>query len=450
MNASVSIYARQSFDRHSDELAVSRQLSACRLYAKQQGWTVVSEHVDNDTSATTGVERPGFEALLESKPEGILVWHVDRLVRLTRDLERVIALGVDVHALKAGHLDLSNPAGRAVARTVTAWSTYETEQKAERQRAANDQRAEAGLPYRCQRAFGYEQDGMTIRESEAKELRAAAAGVIRGRALKRLADDLNARGIKTAPGNAWNQSTLKHALLSPRNHGMRRHRGEVVGEAAWPAIFDPDTSAAIRAILTDPSRSRVGPPRRYLLSGVMQCGKCSEPTVTVVGAFIKGKGETYRCPTLHLSRKAGPVDDYVTALAVERLSRPDVIDLFTKPDESAERVQTLRAEMAAARGRLDGLAEAFAVGDIDRRALAAGTRRLRDQLDRAQRKMSAAVVDPTMREVVTSEDVGAAFAALSLDAQRSIIDTLLHVTLLPAGRRGVPVTDSVRVEWKSK
>ncbi|WP_183069059.1 recombinase family protein [Streptomyces sp. gCLA4] len=82
-----------------------------------------------------------------SRPEAVVCWHTDRLVRVTKDLERVIALGVNVHAARAGHLDLSTPAGRAVARTVTAWATYEGEQKAERQALANLQAAKAGKPY---------------------------------------------------------------------------------------------------------------------------------------------------------------------------------------------------------------------------------------------------------------------------------------------------------------
>lgn len=444
MSESTVIYTRQSFDRHADNLAVDRQLKACRKLVKERGWTVAAEYVDNDTSATTGVQRPGFEAVLKARPARVVVWHIDRLLRVTRDLERVIELGTNVHAVKAGHLDLSNPAGRAVARTVTAWSTYETEQKAERQRAANDQRAESGLPYRCQRAFGYEPDGITVRESEAAELRAAAEGVIRGRSLNGLATDLNNRGILTAPGNRWNQTTLKGALLSPRNHGERRHRGEVVGKAAWPAIFDPDTGAAVRAILTDPTRSQAGPPRRYLLSGVMQCGKCGEP---VVGAFVKTKGETYRCPTLHLSRQSPPVDEYVTEVVAARLSLPDAVELFAGKG-SADLARSLNDERALIRARLDGLAEAFAAGDIDRQQLNAGTRRQRARLEEIDRDLAATVAEPDLADVVGAVDVLDAIEAKPLEVRRKIIDRVCRVTLLPvgSGRRNVRASDSVRVE----
>ncbi|WP_313566530.1 recombinase family protein [Mobilicoccus sp.] len=453
-----AIYARQSLDRKQDQLAVSRQLTLCRKYAADQGWDVAGEYVDNDQSATSGKVRPEFERLLKDRPERIVVWHTDRLVRLTKDLERVIALGVNVHALKAGDLDLSNPAGRAVARTITAWATYETEQKAVRQRAANDQRAEEGLPYICQRAFGYESDGMTIREDEAAELRAAADGVLRGRSLNSMCTDLNERGVRTATGRTWKVVTLKAALLSPRNAGLRRHRGQVVGKAAWPAILDEETAAAVRAVLTDPSRARKGPTRRYLLSGILRCGVCGGPVVgtyikaekglTKSGKPFKAKGETYRC-TGHVSRKVADVDEYVTGVVVARLARPDAAELFSTAG-AEDRSGDLRSERESLRGRLDGLAEAFALGDIDRLQLKAGSERINARLSEIETELAATVADPTLAEIAGADDVAEAWAALPMDTQRQVVDALMSLELLKVGpgRRTFDPTESLRLTWK--
>lgn len=446
--STATIYARQSFDRHSDSLAVSRQLDLCRKFAAARGWEVVAEFVDNDKSATNGKGRPEFERLLASRPERIVVWHTDRLLRLTSDLERVIALEVNVHAIEAGHLDLSNPAGRATARTVTAWAQYETEQKGLRQRAANDQRAEAGLPYRCQRAFGYEPDGLTIRESEAAELRSAAEGVIRGRSLNSMAKDLNDRGVLTATGKAWRTTTLKAALLSPRNAGQRRHRGEVVGPASWPAILDPDTVAAITAILTDPGRARLGPARRYLLSGVMKCGRCHKP---LGGTFIKDKGKSfYRCMG-HVTRRVDAVDEYITELVVARLSRQDALDLFARPGPDEGALAALRGERDGLRARLEGLAEAFAMGEVDRTQLTAGTKRINARIEAIDQQLAAAVSDPTLVEIVNSDDVAATFKALPLDVRRRVVDAVLSVVeLLPVGpgKRTFNPLESLHTEWR--
>lgn len=433
-------------DRHGDELAVTRQLDACRQYAAERGWVVRAEYVDNDISATSGKARPRFEDLLQARPSAVVVWHIDRLVRVTRDLERVIDLGADVYAVKAGHLDLSNPAGRAVARTVTAWATYETEQKAVRQKAANDQRAEAGLPYRCQRAFGFEADGLTIRETEAAELRAAADAVVRGATLKSIADDWNGRGIWTAKGGPWRQTTVKQALLSPRNHGLRRHRGEVVGPGVWPAIIDEVTGATVKAILTDPARARSGPPRRYLLSGVMRCGKCGLP---VVGAVTKDKGPLYRCPTLHLTRQAPKVDEFITTLVVGRLAQPDALDLFTSGGDGRSRLAEISQKIIDGRARLDGLAEAYAVGAIDAQSLRAGSKRIQEQMEALDAELVAEVVDPALATLSRAADVPGVFAGLPLESRRRVIGTLMSITLeaVGSGRRTFDPR-SVCVEWK--
>jgi site-specific DNA recombinase len=162
-----SIYVRISLDKTGEGLGVERQEQECRRFCAERGWEVREVFCDNDISATTGRRRPGFEALLASDPEVIVVWHTDRLVRLSRDLERVIDLECNVHGVTAGHIDLSNPAGRAVAKTITAWAQYEGEQKAERQRAAGRQRAARGRAWWGSRPFGFETDG-SHRNAEAR------------------------------------------------------------------------------------------------------------------------------------------------------------------------------------------------------------------------------------------------------------------------------------------
>ena len=423
---------------------MSRQLKRCREFCEAHGWKVAAEFVDNDRSATKG-ERPEFLRLLESKPERIVVWHIDRLVRLTRDLESVIELGVDVHALKAGHLDLSNPAGRAVARTVTAWATYEGEQKAARQREKNDQLAEAGLPFVATRPFGFEPDGMTIRESEAAELRRAAEGVLNGRSLNSLAHGMNERGVKTATGKAWVTTTLKAALLSPRNAGMRRHRGEVIGPAAWPAILDEQTVAELHAVLNDPARRRKGPTRKYLLSGVLKCGVCGKG---LSGAFIKepGKGETYRCLG-HVSRNARRVDEYVTLMLMHRLARGDAREVLASVMLPTTDQASLVAERATLRARLDGLAEAYAAGAIDLQALTAGTKRLRADLERLEGQLAENSGHPKLIDLLNANDVEQAVSSLPMESLREVIALLMDLTAEKVGQRH-RLDSGIRIEWK--
>ena len=96
-----------------------------------------------------GGSRPGYRALLESVACGdvdvVLVWHADRLYRRMHDLEEYISIcqprAIPTLTVQAGPLDLATPSGRMVARTLGSVAQYESEQKAERQKRANFQRA---------------------------------------------------------------------------------------------------------------------------------------------------------------------------------------------------------------------------------------------------------------------------------------------------------------------
>lgn len=190
------IYTRVSLDRTGEALAVARQEKECRALAKTLGLTVTHVYSDNDISATSGKVRPDFEAMLKANPPAIIAWHQDRLLRLTRDLERVIALNVPVYTVTAGTLDLTTPAGRAVARTVAAWSQYEGEQKATRQVAANVQRAANGV-HNGRVGYGYRREGsaMVLHDEEAATIREAVQGVLDGDSLRSIC-----KGLRSSPG----------------------------------------------------------------------------------------------------------------------------------------------------------------------------------------------------------------------------------------------------------
>lgn len=437
------IYARQSLDRTGDSLAVVRQLDLCREFARQRGWTVEAELVDNDTSATSGVARPAFERLLESRPERVVVWHIDRLVRLTRDLERVIETGANVHAVKAGHVDLSNPAGRAVARTVTAWATYEGEQKAERQKASNDQRAAAGRPPAGRRCYGYAADGLSIVEHEAAHVRFAAKQVLDGVPLRTVLRKVSEQGSRTTAGNLWQPTQFRRYLTNPRIAAQRMHRGELVGEGAWPPILTMQEHTGLVAILSDPARRPLGRPNVYLLSGVARCGTCGGR----IYGRVERRGPIYVCEShAHLGRKIADIDAFVSAHIVARLSRPDAHRAFTTPEDTA-RSDALRSEQRTLTDRLDALAEAFATGTITARQMTAGTAKVRERLDEIDTALPALASTKSVRTIVTAVDVAAAWQAQPTEVQREIIGMLVAVIVHPAGRGARyfdPVTVTVR------
>src|SRR5215469_8165872 len=88
------IYARISLDDDGQGAGVKRQLTDCRKAAKEQGWPIVDEYVDNDVSAYSGKRRPAFERMLADLAagtiDGVVTYHTDRLARSLRDSERFL------------------------------------------------------------------------------------------------------------------------------------------------------------------------------------------------------------------------------------------------------------------------------------------------------------------------------------------------------------------------
>jgi len=441
-----TIYLRQSQDKAGEGAAVSRQLSACRELCDARGWTVAEVLTDNDISATTGRTRPGFEALLASNPRRIVVWHVDRLVRLSKDLERVIDLGVNVYAAKSGHVDLSNPAGRAVAKTITAWAQYEGEQKATRQVAANRQRAQRGQVLWSRRPFGFARTGARVRvvKSEAVEIRKAAGKVLKGATLASIAADLNARGIATSTGGRWSVTSVRRVLLNPRTAGRVVSQGEDYGSNGL-AILDADTADRIAALMRDPRRKLAPSTQvKYLLSGLVRCGRdgCDSP---VMFATTNPKGVTiYRCLHCYGTRRLDLVDEVVVAAVVARLSRPDAAGLLDRDVDLDE----LRGRVVDLRERRDGLASLLADGLLTPAAVRTQAQRLTDQISDIERQIEAAIGTSPLARVIDSGDVLAALEALSLLEVREVIKALMDVRILPAGKGVRFNPEHVEIEWR--
>ncbi|MGM7699425.1 recombinase family protein [Microbacterium sp. A84] len=466
------MYTRISLDRTGEGLGVARQEQECRALAARLGFNVVAVYSDNDISATSGKERPGFEAMLKAKPTAIIAWHQDRLLRLTRDLERVIALNVPVYTVTAGTLDLTTPAGRAVARTVAAWSQYEGEQKATRQVAANVQRAASGV-HQGRIGYGYRRGdgGLVLHDDEAATIRTAVQRALDGASLRSIGKDFDAQQVLTpGRGASWNTTTLRQLLLRPSLAGLTVHRGKVVGRAPAdaPRVIDEDTHERIKALLTDPAR-RTSPPGRqpkYLLSGIARCGRptgalddAGEP-VLCNGVMVRGVGRTTRQPNgrskkqpssyvcnecFRVRRKQSNVDDLVEGIVVGRLQMPDAAQLFTKGDPDA--LQQARDTIDAVDARMANAADMYAAGTIEATQLVRITEGLR--ADRAQ---AAAAVDAALPAAVPAELIGAnaqqVWDGLDMDSKRAVMDSLVSVVILPTGSGGVFDPDSVRVIWK--
>ncbi|MDV7137017.1 recombinase family protein [Williamsia muralis] len=444
-----AVYLRQSLDRHNDGLAVARQREDCLELCAQRGWGV-TEYEDNDTSATKG-RRPRYEAMLEDIRAGsvdaVVVWDLDRLHRRPAELELFIDLAESrkiALATVGGDADLSTDNGRLFARIKGAVGAAEGERKAARQRAAAKQRATAGKAW-GPRAFGYTEGNAALVDIEAEAVRDAYSKVLAGASLGSIATEWNKAGIATTKGNAWRSAQVRQMLINARYAGLRAYNGDIVGPAQWPAIVTEDVWRSVQNILADPARRR-GPTRgrKHVLTGLGVCGQCG----ALVGSGIASStgAAVYRCKScFKISRGVATVDEYVSAVVVERLSRPDAAELTI--DHHRVDIGELRDEAAVLRTRLDDLGAAFADGEIDRSQMATATAKIRTALAAVENRMTdahrARVFDGTTGMSAV------AFGGLSLDRRRAIIDALMTITIEPAGRGRGFRPETVTIEWRT-
>src|SRR6202789_607905 len=132
----VGLYARVStFDQHTIPL----QIRALREYAARRGWTIAMQVKEVGSGAA---QRELREKLLDAarrrEIDVVLVWRLDRWGRSVADLlatlQELEHLGVGFVSLTEA-LDLTTPAGRAMAALLAVFAEFEREILRERVRA---------------------------------------------------------------------------------------------------------------------------------------------------------------------------------------------------------------------------------------------------------------------------------------------------------------------------
>jgi site-specific DNA recombinase len=471
------IYCRISKDKDGQRAGVDRQRDECQELAAKLGWPVIRIYVDNDISASTYAKkkRPEYQALRDDIEAGqinaVISWAPDRLHRRSAELESWLGLvGNDVaHAtVCAGLWDLSTPSGRMNARMLGNVAQYESEHRSERVTAALKVAARNGKQHGGIRCFGYEADGLTVRESEAREVRTIAENICKGVSLRSMARDLNQRGVPTVTAvlpfhprgrDAWTQARLRGVMTSPRLAGTRTHRGSVDDKGkpttyrgAWPAVLDAVTYERMMAILSDPSRRTAGPRLgripTSLGTGLFICGACERPTMRRAKA-TDGQ-PIYRCGnndcTSHLSRRAGTLDQYVSDAVIERLSQPGFVQAMADRVAVVPASAALLAERDQIRAALDELAAAADTAATTAAlalTLARQTRELTQRADEISHLLAAGATRSPVADLVGVADVRAAWEAMTLPEQRAILAAVVTVTL-GRGKRG-PGFDSASV-----
>jgi DNA invertase Pin-like site-specific DNA recombinase len=144
----VGLYARVSTH---DQQTLPMQMSAMRAYARRRGWSVVLEEKEVGSGAKT---QPRREELLRAgrrrEIDAIVVWRLDRwgrsLLDLIGSLNELHTVGVGFVSLSEA-LDMTTPAGRALAGMLAVFAEFERDILRDRVRAGIAQARKEGRPH---------------------------------------------------------------------------------------------------------------------------------------------------------------------------------------------------------------------------------------------------------------------------------------------------------------
>ncbi|MBV8992434.1 MAG: recombinase family protein [Pseudonocardiales bacterium] len=443
MSLVLDIYARVSRLGDDRQRSTAGQVEDCRARIEERGAQVGEVHVDSGRSAwNPRVRRPDWERLMArleaGATGGVIVFDMARFSRRPIEGERLILAAERglVVLDSEGEYDLTTANGRKTFRDQLNAAAYESDRLSTRVKRGKRVKATRGEPNHSWRPFGFEHDGVTVRESEAVVLREMAARVLTGEKFDHVARDLNQRGVTTSTDGMWSRESVKQLLSRERNVGQVVHNGVVVGHLPGEPILDSETWERLTTLFASRRRGRPAS-EMYLCSGIVCCGKCGN-RLTGRPKQPYSNGEIRREYFCHPRTVRGgcggtaigqrELDRHVGALVVRILSDPrhaEALEAAAKATEDKRRpvlaelseCEHLAEELSGRLGRREIPIQRYdvAIAPLDKRIA-----ELRAELAELDSKAPAAVADPAIVSA-SREEWTARWNAATVAERRNLI-----------------------------
>jgi hypothetical protein len=277
--------------------------------------------------------------------------------------------------------------------------------------------------------------------------------LLAGQSIKAIARALNAEGHLTSVGRPWRDVTVRDMILRPRNAALREYHGDIVGPGKWEPIVAVEEFYQAQAILTNPAR-RTTPGRDglvHLLSVIARCGVCNAGVTVTKSRPYKGVTKrVYRCPhRVHVIRNQESVDDFVTQVILERLSRPDARELLAHPNRSDETEAAVRRAQDL-QDRLRDAAEAYAAGGITMAQLTTINAAIRPELEQAQAEAALPSRAKVLGDLVASREPAKVWEEISPDQRRAVVALLVEVMIMPTRHGPNFDPEAIKITWRSE
>ena len=297
-------------------------------------------------------------------------------------------------------------------------------------------------------------------------IRECAERYIHGESASAIVTDLNARGVPTAQGKQWRVESFMGILLKKRYLGIREHNGKEY-PAQWPAILTQEQWDRIEARRLSTARNwaKSSPIRKYVLTGLVYCGRCGEK-LQGAGRYTgpgKPPKRRYRCKagaSLGLAgcgrthRAADPLELLVTEAVLHVFDDPNIAVMLAPPHDE-QTVRQLVSEFERRKAKLGQLVTDYATDLLNREQFAlaksiaeAGIVEAREALAAYQDAETLALIsaEGTLREAWDTASLQWRHNVIALVVERVIV----HPAHVSGGSwRGYKFNpDLIEIKWR--
>lgn len=315
MNKKIAIYARVStLEQAEHGYSIGEQVDKLKKYSDIHDYSIYKEYVDGGYSGSK-LDRPAMLELIEDaknhKFEMVIVYKLDRL---SRNLQNALYLINDVFrdnnisfASLSENIDLSTASGELNFNMFASFAEFERANIRDRMAMGAYARAKSGRCASPSRVpFGYEYNGGILKKNEttAPIVKSVFDMYLQGLSLAKILIHLNNDGF-IGKDKPWRLSTIGTLLRTKTYIGVIKYRDEYFKGLHEPIVSSADFEEVQRQIKIrqDLAYKKSNSTRpfqsKYMLSGLLYCGKCGKRLAIIQYGKTKGtnvyKYRRYQC-----------------------------------------------------------------------------------------------------------------------------------------------------------
>ncbi len=414
------IYARYSSDNQREE-SIEGQLRECKAFAEKNDIQIVGTYIDRAYSARTD-NRPDFQKMIKDstgkKFELVIVWKLDRFARDRYDSAHYKAI------LKKNGVKVVSATERISDGTEGILMEAVLEGMAEYYSAEVSEKVIRGLTehaYKCKFNGGNIPLGYIINSEHHFQIDPIVAPAVLwafnayadGVSMTEIADELNAKGIRSAFGGKIGIDMVTRMLHNRRYIGEFKYR-DIVNPNGIPAIVPIDLFDRVqeRMAANKKAPAKHKAEDEYLLTTKLYCGKCNR--------FMVGECGTSRTANVYRYYKCAGVKkrmgcdkktvkkDWIENLVIEQIQKVLFDDaLIERLADTVMEIQgaentvlpLMKKQYAETQKGIDNLVNAIQQGIIT-----PSTKERLEELEKQKNELSVQIIKEEMAKPTLTRD----------------------------------------------